>query len=123
MSREYKETFQQARGVPGAVYAWESPGRILVLTGADIPDDPAADIVVTAWQFREALRQAGKLAEAETAIATMSAQRQLLFATSAVFGRSWPAVVNLKNKMTSMNSDAFDALFLSASLLQPEVVR
>ena len=76
----------------------ESPGRILVLTGADIPDDPAADIVVTAWQFREALRQAGKLAEAETAIATMSAQDSAAFATSAVFGRSWPAVVNLKEQ-------------------------
>ena len=122
MSIQYVETFIEARAIPKSVYVWIAPKMIRVYTGRDIPTTPPEDVIVTAWQLREALRQAGKLAEAESMVATMNAARQQLWAFSSTFGRSWPMVENLKNKMPSMNASAFDALFLSASLLQPEVV-
>lgn len=113
----YVATLQEAREIPGAVFVWERKNRIKVFTGKDIPDDHPESIVVSRWQLREALRQAGKLVEADNAAATQSANRRSVWEDSNIFGRNWPCMENLKNKMASVNSSDFDNIFRAAKLL------
>ena len=76
-------------------------GRILVLTGADIPDDPEADIVA-----RHRVAVPGKLNCARRASSPKKQSNnrdhegaQAAFAaTSAFSAGSWPAVVNLRTR-------------------------
>lgn len=123
MSIEYVNTFQEARAVQGPkLIIWDSPGRILVLTGADIPTTPPEEITLTAWQLREALRQqpGDKLGAANTAVATMSARRQLFWEQSNSFPRSGGFINALKNKIAGMNNADFDTMFLGAQFMKPE---
>lgn len=123
MSVQYFNTFTEARAVPGpSVIAWIGPRNIVVRTGADIPQTNTAELVVTAWQLREALFQAGKLDEVEAAVATQSAMRQRLWANSATFGRDWRAMENIKNKIAGMNSEDWTAIFIAAQSLTPDSV-
>lgn len=124
MSIQEVETIEDVNAIPDPKFVvWRRRRGYLVATGADIPQENVTNAVVSLWAFKESLRgwPGNQLTAAETAVAGMSVRRQLLWATTAVIGRSWGLTTAIRNNTTLNNSD-MDMIFRNASLLDPASV-
>lgn len=112
-------TADEANAIPDPKFiVWRKRAGYIVATGADIPVEDASGIVVSLWAFKEALRAlpGNMLTDAETAVASFSARRKLLWETTSEIGRSWSITTAIRNNTTLNNSD-MDNVFRSASIL------
>jgi len=115
-----RQGFADAAAVPEPKFIWTTPGsRILVFTGADVPNTttPVEDLVVTRFQLIRALAMAGKAGATTTAIAGMSVARQTLWAEANTFKRGYEIIRALKRELPNVNDADMDAIFVAASAL------